>query len=144
MMPTCRAIDDDCACNVVDTVDLFSTLGLVKHPDKSVFEPTQILEFWGFLLNSILMRITLTLQKVEKIMSACALLLNKSNRASICEVSRAIGNLVSSFHGVMFGPLYYRALEHDKIIALQLCRGNFDSYMRLSLSAIEDLRWWIA
>ena len=134
---------DDCACNVVDTVDLFSTLGLVIHPDKSVFEPTQILEFWGFLLNSI-MRITRTLQKVEKIMSACALLLNKSNRVSIREVSRVIGLLVSSFPGVMFGPLYYRALEHDKIIALKLCRGNFDSYMRLSLSAIEDLNWWIA
>ena len=135
----------DCACNVVDTVDLFSTLGLVVHPDKSVFEPTQILEFWGFLLNSILMRITLTAQKVEKIQSACTTLLNKSSRVSIRDVSRVIGLLVSSFPGVMFGPLYYRALERDKVQALKLFRGlkHFDSYKSLSQNAIEELQWWI-
>ena len=134
----------DCACNVVDTVDLFSTLGLVVHPDKSVFEPTQSLEFLGFLLNSILMRITLTSQKVEKIQSACASLLNKSSRVSIRNVSRVIGLLVSSFPGVMFGPLYYRALERDKVQALKSSRGHFDSYMSLSQNAIEELQWWIA
>ena len=134
---------EDCACNVVDTVDLFSTLGLVIHPDKSVFEPTQILEFWGFLLNSICMRITQTLQKIEKIVNACTSLLNKSNRVSIREVSRVIGLLASSFPGVMFGPLYYRALEHDKVQALKLSRGNFDGYMKLSVNAIEEIHWWV-
>ena len=117
---------EDCACNVVDAVDLFSTLGLITHPDKSVLEPTQILEFCGFLLNSICMRITLTLQKIEKIVIACISLLNKSNRVSIRDVSRVTGLLVSSFLGVMFGPLYYRALEHDTVQALKLSRGNFD------------------
>jgi hypothetical protein len=77
-------------------------------------------------------------------MSACTLLLNKSNRVSIREVSRVIGLLVSSFPGVMFGPLYYRALEHDTVITLKLCRGNFDSYMKVSPSAIGDLHWWMA
>jgi hypothetical protein len=76
----------DCACNVVDTVDLFSTLGLVVHPDKSVFEPTQTLEFLGFLLNSILMRITLTTSKVDKIIVTCTTLVNKRNKVSIREV----------------------------------------------------------
>ena len=32
---------DDCASNVLDTVEQFSTLGLFVHPDKSVLEPTQ-------------------------------------------------------------------------------------------------------
>jgi hypothetical protein len=134
----------DCACNVVDTVDLFSTLGLVVHPDKSVFEPTQTLEFLGFLLNSILMRITLTTSKVDKIIVTCTTLVNKRNKVSIREFSRVIGLLVSSFPGVMFGPLHYRTLEHDKAQALKLCRGNFDSFMTLSRGAIEELQWWIA
>ena len=122
----------------------FPPWGWLLHPDKSVLEPTQTLEFLGFLLNSILMRITLTLHKVEKIISACTSLLHKSNRVSIRDVSRVIGLLVSSFPGVMFGPLYYRTLEHDKVPALKLCRGNFDSCMQLSQSAIEELQWWIA
>ena len=44
----------------------------------------------------------------------------------------------------MFGPLYYRALEHDKVQALIMCRGNFDSCMQLSQNATEELQWWIA
>ena len=51
----------------MDAVDLFSTLGLVVHSDKSVLEPTQNLEFLGFLLNSILMRIPLTSHKVQQV-----------------------------------------------------------------------------
>ena len=81
---------------------------------------------------------------MEKTISACTSLLHKSNRVSIRDVSRVIGLLVSSFPGVMFGPLYYRALEHDKVQALKLCRGNFDSCMQLLQSAIEELQWWIA
>ena len=135
---------DDCASNVVDTVELFSTLGLVVHPDKSVLEPAQRLEFLGLLLNSILMRVTLTLQKVDKITGACTSFSNKRLRVSIRDVCRVIGLLVSSFPGVMFGPLHYRALEKDKVQALKLSGGNFDSYMMLSQSAIEELQWWIA
>ena len=120
----------------MDTVVLFSTLGLVVHPDKSVLEPTQNLEFFGFLLNSISMRITLTPHKVEKVISACTSLLHKSNRVSI----RDIELIVSSFSGVMFGPLYYRTLEYDKVQALKLCRGNFDSCIQLSHNATEELQ----
>lgn len=133
----------DCARNVVDTVELFSKLGLVAHPEKSVFEPTQILEFLGFLLNSILMRISLTPQKVEKVQNACISLLRKANKVLIREVSRVIGLIVATFPGVMFGPLYYRGLEHDKTHALKLSHGNFDSNMHLSQAAIAELQWWV-
>ena len=82
-------------------------MGLVVHTKKSMFEPTQTLEFLGFLLNSILMRVSLTLPKVEKIQDAYHALLNKCAGVSIREVSRVIRLLVSSFSEVMFGPLYY-------------------------------------
>ena len=44
----------------------------------------------------------------------------------------------------MFGPLYYRGLEHDKTQSLKSSRGNFDTHMSLSQAAIEELHWWVA
>ena len=38
---------------------LLTRLGFLPHPTKSVFEPTQNLEFLGFLLNSVTMQVQL-------------------------------------------------------------------------------------
>ena len=42
---------NDCAKKVVDTVKLLDSLGYVVHPEKSVFIPTQKLDFLGFKTN---------------------------------------------------------------------------------------------
>ena len=44
---------DACVHNVIDTVIQIDTLGLITHPDKSVFNPTQQLLILGFVLNSV-------------------------------------------------------------------------------------------
>ena len=54
-----------------------------------------------------------------------------------------IGQIISSFPGVMHGPLYYRHLEKDKSLHLTACKGNFDSKMTLSTDSKEELLWWI-
>ena len=43
----------------------------------------------------------------------------------------------------MYGPLYYRFLERDKILALQTTCWDFDKHMSLSLEAKAELSWWI-
>ena len=54
---------DDCTCNITATVELFTKLGFVVHSDKSVFEPTQEIEFLGFIINSLNMSVTLSTAK---------------------------------------------------------------------------------
>ena len=107
-----------CATNIQDTVDTFFSLGFVVHPQKSVLIPTQEMEFLGFLLNSINMTIRLPPVKAERVRLACQSLLDKS-KMTIREVAQVIGLMVSSFPAVQFGELYYRALERNKILALQ-------------------------
>ena len=51
---------EECKHNVQDTVNLFIKLGFLPHPEKSVFEPTEIITFLGFVINSVTMKITLT------------------------------------------------------------------------------------
>ena len=132
----------DCVDNVVDSVQLVDSLGLVTHPDKSTFNPSQRLKFLGFILNSIDMTIRLTPEKAKGLQTACHTLLT-SPSPTIRDLVRVIGKLVSSFPGVCYGPLYYRSLERDKLNALRANRGNFDKNVALSFQAVAELEWWV-
>ena len=132
----------DCQHNVDTTSQLFAKLGFWLHEDKSVFTPTQQLEFLGFVLNSISMTVSLTVAKAEKIKSSCKKLLSQPQSA-IRAVAEVVGMLVASFPGVEMGPLYYRNLENDKIAALREHCGNYDGVMNISSASCQDLQWWI-
>ena len=58
-------------------VELFIKLRFVVPATKSVFQPTESLEFLGFVLDSILMRVTITEVKVDKIFALCRSFLDK-------------------------------------------------------------------
>lgn len=60
---------------IIDTATLFNKLGLVVHPEKSFLTPTQRLLFLGFILDSVLMQMSLTPKKAHKIKFACQQLL---------------------------------------------------------------------
>ena len=48
-----------CESNIVDSITLFSQLGFVAHPKKSVLQPTQSIEFLGFVIDSVKMTVKL-------------------------------------------------------------------------------------
>ncbi|XP_041482721.1 uncharacterized protein LOC121429644 [Lytechinus variegatus] len=89
------------------------------------------------------MSITLPSDKVNEVKKCCSDLL-QTNLPSIRAVSRTIGKIVATFPAVQYGPLFYRALESDKIVALKINKGHFDRPMQLSQAARYDLEWWIA
>ena len=133
---------EKCVLNVIDTTVLLDKLGLVVHPEKSTFIPTQVLTILGFVINSVAMTIQLTREKAAGLQNVCSELLEKSS-LSIREVASVIGKIVASFPGVMHGALYYRQLEKDKSQALVRTNGNFDGLMSLSPQAKSELQWWI-
>ena len=133
---------EDCFSNVLNTTEILRSLGFTIHPDKSKFIPTQCITFLGFILNSVQMTITLTLEKKEKILNLCHDIL-KEDVVTIRFLSKLIGNLVAAFPAVTLGPFYYRALEMDKAKALRLSNGNYDASVRLSNEAKKELSWWI-
>ena len=85
---------EECLANVLDTVKMFLSLGFILHPHKSVFTPTQKLVFWGFVLDSVQMKIYFTNEKIDKLKSICATLI-KAQKSTIREVSRGIWYQVS-------------------------------------------------
>ena len=58
-----------CKENVSKTDHLLTQAGFVTHPDKSVYEPTQKLTFFEFVLDSIKMRVTLTPESIPSLRS---------------------------------------------------------------------------
>ena len=131
-----------CVRNIIDTTTLLDKVGFIIHPEKSVLLPTQTITFLGFVLNSILMQVTLTPERALKLKNACENLLAAASPC-IRDVAQALGLMTSSFPGVMYGPLHHKFLEMDKTQALKINKGNFDKNMSLSLEAKNDLKWWV-
>ena len=117
---SCLQGDDyeDCFSNVLNRVEILISLGITIHPDKSKLIPTQCITYLGFILNSVKMTITLTLEKKEKIWNLCQEIL-REDVVTIWFLSKLIGNLVAAFPVVRLGPFYYKPLKMDKAKALQ-------------------------
>ena len=86
------------------------------------------------------MTICLTAEKATSVQQACQALLERQKHI-IRDVARVIGKIVTTFPRVMHGPLFYRALEKDKTIALK--ENSFDRPMTLSQPAKNELNWWV-
>ena len=61
----------------------------------------------------------------------------------IRDLPKIIGCLVASFQAVTYGPMYYRHLEQDKILALRMNYFNFEKSTSLSINSQHELQWWI-
>ena len=96
----------DCVHNVIDTLHQIDSLGLIAHPDKSVFNLSQQLVILGFVLNSVAMTVVLTLEKALALQHACQALLTTA-LPTMRGVTCVLGKIVCSFPGVMYDPLNY-------------------------------------
>ena len=121
---------------------LLENLGFVINLEKSCFQPTQQLEFLGFLVSTRDMTLLLPDCKVSSIKTLCSTLLSQRD-VSVRELSQLIGKLTASIQAVFPAPLHYRNLQQLKHQALSRDR-NFDSRIPLSVEAIDELRWWLA
>ena len=133
---------NSCVNNIAETITLLDRLGFVIHPEKSILIPTQEITFLGFIFNSANMTLKLTPERALKLKTACLENLQAATPHTR-DVARLLGLMTSSFPGVMYGALHYRALEMGKTCALKQNKGNFDRPMTLSSEAKSDIQWWI-
>ena len=131
-----------CLESVYTTIKVSSDAGFIVSFDKSVLEPSQILTYLGFVLNTIEMTIKLTREKVEKIKALILKALSVSSM-TIHDLAQLVGKLVATFPGVAYARLYYRQLDIEKTQALKHSKGNYKEHVSLSRLAIQDLQWWL-
>ena len=133
---------NSCVNNIAETITLLDRLGFVIHPKKSILIPTQEITFLGFIFNSANMTVKLTPERALRLKTARLENL-EATTPLIRDVARLSGLMTSSFPGVMYGALHYRALEMEKTCALKQNKGNFDRLMTLFSEAKPDIQWWI-
>ena len=76
-----------------------------------------------------------------KIYDLCKKLFEKSKPTARL-VAQVIGNIVASFPAMPLGPLFYRAVEKDKIVRLKRYKQNYDAEIELSNEACSEFVWW--
>ena len=101
-----------------------------------------ILVFLGFIVSSLDMTISLTPEKIEKILHMVRHILDVEY-ITIRVVASFIGLLVSFFPGVQFAQLYYWNLEICKNMELYHAKGDFDATIFLTVEAFSELSWWV-
>jgi hypothetical protein len=112
--------------------DLFDDLGLTISIKKSVFEPTQRIEYLGFILDSRSMTVTLTDAKKQKIYKLASQLLRKE-KFTIRALSQFIGNVVAAEQGVFMAPYYYKRLEIYRNKMLVKCDDDYNAVIPTTL-----------
>ena len=88
---------------------------------KSVFVPSQEIEYLGFIIDSDTTTVRLRTEKKRKIFDLCKEVLLKES-VSIRLVSKLLRKFTSSFQAIKYGQLHYRVLEHLKTKALKIVK----------------------
>ena len=99
--------------NVYATVFLLRALGLTLHPEKSIIIPIQIIDFFGFIINSTDMTISLSEQKFSAIKAKTLDVLD-SKKLTIGDLASVIGSLMAAFPAVKYGRVHYRHLPFPR------------------------------
>ena len=125
--------------NINAPIDLLRSLGFSIHTSKSVLIPTRKIEFLGFLIDSKIMKISLTNKKAKYLtLKIKKFLVNKS--PNIRQLASIIESVISIFHPVPLGKMNYRDLEGEKVSFLKKESGNFEAKIVLNQHIIIELQ----
>ena len=131
-----------CIDNVIKLVALLRKLGFYINVEKSIFFPAQILEYLGFIIDSLNMTIQLTPKKECSIAALCKEALH-SHKLTIRDISRLLGKMTSAMIAVRYSKMHYRNLERCKLAALEDSFHDYDAPCALDCLAKQDISWWL-
>ncbi len=117
-------------------------VGFVVNEEKSICDPSQLIEFLGLIIDSIAMTLSLPSSKVDSLVASCKKLISQP-KSSLRELASVMGNFSWAIPAVPFARAHYRNLQ--SLYNINLKRATeFDGKLTLSEGAILDLRWWIS
>ena len=120
---------------------ILAHLGFIINMKKCLTTPTQMIEFLGFILNSLRMVLSLPKEKVFKIRKECRRMLNQTEVSSH-SLAHLIGLMTASIPAIQIAPLHYRGLQRLRTRGLRGSHLNYDRKVRMSEYAVMDLTWW--
>ena len=124
------------------TWQLLTALGFLGNLKKSVLTPKQQVEYLGFIVNSIEMKLFLMDEKLLRSKLEAEMLLKSNPVVKI--LASFLGFCQSTLPAIAVAPLHFRNLQADMIKALKGSRGGqgYRSVVCLSPEAKKELEWW--
>ena len=118
-------------------MELLTKLGFQIYPEK----PAAVIEYLGFLMDSVTMTVRLTPLKRRKVLPIISEIIS-SKSLSIRDLAKLLGTLEATFPGVQFGHLHmWHFIQQDKNEALRTSQGNCNSPCKLSDNSYNKLKW---
>ena len=130
----------DLKTNLQLTIDSFERAGFLLNYKKSQMQPTQQMEFLGFLIDTAAYTISLTQDKWTGILRCVNTVLdNPSKPITIRFLATIIGKIVATFPCSHDAPLHYRVLDSFKVKSLRLKNDKWSAKILLSTSCLQEL-----
>ena len=123
------------------TLWLLQCLGFHINWDKSIIDPTNKIEFLGFDIDAVEMKVKLPEEKKEHIKEQCRRHLQQET-STVRELAALIGKLVAAVRAVAPGPLNFRQLQMQKTRGLIKHGMNYEARIRLTPECRAEIRWW--
>ena len=115
-----------------------TALGFIINWKKSIVQPTQEIEFLGFLSRKTMISLprqkSHTLRKLARRMMA-------TKETSVQDLARILGTMIAAHPAILPAPLYYRRLEREESQALK--KGfTYESQVMFTTEMRNELLWW--
>ena len=120
---------------------LIYCLGFTVNMEKTVLDPSQYLEFLGFMVDTTKMELSLPAQKIKKIRAESRQIL-EAELVTARTLSRLIGKMNATNQVIPPAPLFYRSLQMDLTMALRRVDRDYETHLNLSPDSREELIWW--
>lgn len=121
--------------------ELFQKLGFSISP-KSIVFPGQKMVHVGFLINSILMIVSLPPEKVQDVLQFVQKCL-ACRTMTIRMMAQLLGKLEATGPGNRYAQLFTKRLAIHKNRALAEAGYDYEKTAELSRSVREDMAWWV-
>ena len=128
--------------HAIGLVYLLENLGSTVSRAKCQLEPTQTIEFLGFLVNSLPQELSHHQGTIKKIRAEVRALL-KSRQVAIRKLSQLLGKLQAATRAVPLAPLFFCKLQHGLKWGLEQSGHDYSMQVTLSTEEHEELQWWL-
>ena len=116
-------------------------MGFVIRSSKPQLIPAQIIEYLGFVIDSVSMSVSLSNNKKKTFLDICEDS-QITSKVTIRHIARVLGKVSNSFLAVPLGRLHYRVLERFKTEALKEHKGNFYKTVIIQKPGLDHIFWW--
>ena len=103
--------------------------------------PSQVMDFLGITVDTVLMQLKLPGEKIKKI-RAEARRMEREASVSARSLSRLIGKMNATSQVIPPAPLFFRHLQMTLTQTLERGSQDYDVSTSLSQQCKEELRWW--